>query len=124
MAVRATAAMSRLAAEYLDDNDGLPCADFKLLAPLKRSAEYRAIRPRVSEIKPLDAWQLDALHYFVFALKRPADAPADAGDPVALFIMGTDPAPISALVIAPKPDGAQADVQDLRKPGAPFKVRL
>jgi len=122
VAVRGSASQSGTAGQYFDADDGLPCADFKLLAPLKHSAEYRAIRRRVAELKPLDAWQLDGLHYFVFALKRPEDAPADAADPVALFIMGAEPSPVSALVITPRPEGEQADVQDLRNPGKPFKV--
>jgi hypothetical protein len=124
VAGRDAGSLARLAGEYLDTNDSLPGADFKLLAPLKRSAEYGAIRGRVAALKPLDAWQLNAFHYFVFALRRGDDAPADTGNPVALFAMNGETRPAFALVFTPDADGGQADVQDLRNPGPSFKMDL
>jgi hypothetical protein len=124
VAPRGPASLARVAGEYLDTNDGLPGADFSLLTPLKRSAEYGAIRGRVAELKPLDAWQLNDFHYFVFGLRRADDAPADTEDPVALFAMNGEPRPAFALVFTPDGAGAQADVEDLRNPGASFKMDL
>ena len=104
--------------------DSLPCADFGLLAPLKRSPEYAAIRRRVADPKPVDAWQMDMLHYFLFplpAVKEPANGEA----PYALFTMRwEDNGPVSALVITPHADGKQAEVVDLRQPGTVSTVPL
>lgn len=124
VAGRDAAFLARVADEHIDTNDGLPGADFNLLGPLKRSAEYGAIRGRVAELKPLDAWQLNDYHYFVFALRRGDDAPGDSQDPVALFVMNGETRPFSALVLTPDAEGAQADVQDLRNPGPSFKTDL
>jgi hypothetical protein len=110
------ASLGRLAAEYINDEDGLAPADFLLLTPLKRSAEYGRIRSRVSTLKPVDAWSLDGLHYFVFALTRPEES---AADPYALFVMNGEARPVSALVIQPSENDAEADVEDLCLPGAP-----
>jgi hypothetical protein len=54
--------------------DTLPCADFGLLGPLKRSREYASIRKRVADPKPIDAWQMDMVHYFLFQLPRPGSS--------------------------------------------------
>jgi hypothetical protein len=124
VAGRDAASLARVAGEYVDSSDGLPGADFSLLAPLKRSAEYGAIRGRVAELKPLDAWQLNDFHYFVFALRRADDAPADSEDPVALFAMNGESRLAFALVFRPDAEGAQADVQDLRNPGTSFRMDL
>jgi hypothetical protein len=100
----------------------LPCADTKLLAPLKRSGEYRAIRPRVTDMLPLDHWQEEGLHFFVFTL-RPEDgagavaAVLAAEPPVAVFAMHPEePEPVSAVVVTPSATGKEAQVLDLRKP--------
>src|SRR5207302_503103 len=50
-------------------SDELPGADYKLLVPLKRSRAYGAIRPRVADLRPTDAWKQDELHFFVFRLR-------------------------------------------------------
>jgi hypothetical protein len=73
----------------------LPCADTALLVPLKRSGEYRALRPRVAGLSPLDHWQEEGLHFFVFALRHAAAAAEggaavvakDVEPPVAVFAM-------------------------------------
>ena len=108
------ASLGRLAAEYVNDEDGLSPADFNLLAPLKRTAEYGRIRSRVNALKPADAWSLEELHYFVFTLNRPEGS---AADPYALFVMNGEAKPVSALVIQPNEDGAEADVETLGLPG-------
>jgi hypothetical protein len=117
--------LPQVAGQYLNDDDGFPCADFALLKPLKRSAEYGAIRRRVADPKPLDAWQVDGLHYFVFALRPPEGAPTGEA-PVALFTMtGADEDPPAvALVITPGVDPKHPQVVDLRRPGTPFTVPL
>ena len=103
-------------AEALSD---LACADAALLAPLQASAEFAAIGPRLHSDVPLDTWEEDALHFFVFQL-RPADGggiehAAGSETPVAVFIMtSASDAPISAVVVTPGPDGAEPEVQDLR----------
>ena len=82
-----------------------PCADYALLVPLKRSREYRVIRPRVVDPRPADAWQQDGLHFFVFEL-RPIDATGTAppDPPVAVFAMRPEPGePVSAVVVTPRP---------------------
>jgi hypothetical protein len=86
-----------------------PCADYALLTPLKRSREYHALRPRVSDLRPTDAWQQDGLHFFVFAL-HPIDGEATTPDepPVAVFAMRPDAEnPVSAVVVRPRPDGLE-----------------
>jgi hypothetical protein len=103
-----------------------PCADSKLLVPAKRSREYRVIRPRIPQLLPVDSWQEDGLHFFVFRL-RPADhAPVpEALAPLAVFAMHPDsPAPVSAVVVTPSADGMQAEVRDLRAPDSAYTVPL
>ena len=98
--------------------DDLPCADAKLLVPVKRSAEFARIRKRVADHHHLDSWQEDDVHFFVFLLHPAPDSTADpANPPVAVFAMHADFAdPISAVVVTPSQDGAAAEIQDLRLP--------
>ncbi|MGH2691120.1 MAG: hypothetical protein ACRDHM_01300, partial [Actinomycetota bacterium] len=52
--------------------DDAPCADRIFLAPLKRSREFRTLRPRLAgraPHQPFDSWRDgDGFHFFVFAL--------------------------------------------------------
>ena len=57
-------------------SENYPCADTALLVPLKRSALYGSIRKRVADLKPVDSWQEDGVHYFVFQLKPDGEAAA------------------------------------------------
>lgn len=84
--------------------------------PLKKSSEYRTIRPRVTSPTAADSWQEEGLHFFVFELK-PVDAIVNGADPpVAVFTMHPEePAPISVVVVTPK-DNGEAEVIDLRRP--------
>jgi hypothetical protein len=92
--------------------DELPCADHKLLVQLKRSREYRALRPRVAELKPIDSWIQEGLHFFVFQLK-PEDGLPEA--PVAVFaIEPLAQEVVSAVAISSQPNGASPEVHDLR----------
>ncbi len=107
------------------------CPDVKLLVPLKRSPEFAAIRRRVADPHHSDACVEDGLHFFVFQL-HPAEGATTslpgangrapgltaAQAPVAVFAM--DPqstTPHSAVVVTPGPDGAEAEITDLREPG-------
>jgi hypothetical protein len=96
-----------------------------LLVPLKRSPEYRALRPRVAGLSPLDHWQEEGLHFFVFALRHGAAAgeggavvvAKDVEPPVAVFAMHPrEPSPVSAVVVTPSQSGEEAQVMDLRRP--------
>jgi Carboxypeptidase regulatory-like domain len=94
-------------------SDSLPCADTKLLVPLKRSRTYGKIRPRVAELRPIDSWQLDELHFFVFRLK-PLDGAVLPEPPLAVFAVhpaATEPA--TAVVVSPRGDGAEAEIVSL-----------
>jgi hypothetical protein len=100
----------------------LPCADFALLVPLKKSADYRTIRPRIANPKAIDSWQEEGLHFFVFALR---DLAGMAEPPVAVFTMHPEePAPLSVVVVTPSPDGEMAEVLDLRQPESAYTAPL
>lgn len=60
------------AEEILARADDLPCADLGLLSPLKRSSAYRSLRSRLADVRPVDAWQANMIHYFAFEM-RPND---------------------------------------------------
>ena len=125
MAARRATTTARLAGEYLDADDGFPCADFSLLVPLKRSREYATLRRRVADPKPLDAWQVDQLHYFVFELRPVRGADGLDATPVALFVMASNGrAPTSVLLVGPGREAGKAQVTDLRRPDAPFTIHL
>jgi hypothetical protein len=95
-------------------DDNLPCADLGLLGLLKRSPEYRAIRRRGADPKPVDAWQLDCLHYFVFKLP-PTQRTAEG--PFAMFTMRwEDNGPVSVIVVTPEPGEDRVEVIDVRQP--------
>ena len=108
--------------------DGLPCADAALLLPLKRSHEYRAIRRRVASPRPVDSWFDQELHFFVFqlqAMNGNGSRSHGAEPPVAVFTMHPEaPEPISAVMITPNPNGAEAEVTDLRVPERVYSARL
>jgi hypothetical protein len=103
--------------DQYDVSADLPCADAALLLPLKRSREYGAIRKRVADLRPVDSWQADQLHFFVFALRPEENAPATPEAPVAVFAMHAESTePLSAVVVTPSLDGVQAEVRSLREP--------
>ena len=108
-------------------SDDLPCADVALLVPLKRSAEFAAIRRRVANHHHLDSWEEDGLHFFVFQLHPAEGAEANgaraAEAPVAVFAMHPEQtAPVSAVVVTPGPGGAEAEIRDLREPDSAYTV--
>ena len=127
MAAGPAAVHQQIASQY-GSSDEAPCADFALLVPLKRSRDYGTIRPRVADLKPIDAWQEDGFHFFVFQL-RPVDVVEHSlpGPPVAVFVMHPErTTPISAIVVTPTPGGERAEVTDLRHPdqrySAPYQA--
>ena len=105
--------------------DDLPCADFGLLGPLKRSPEYADIRKRVADPKPIDAWQAGTLHYFVFLLRpREEDPPEVSGSFVLFTMRWEDDDPVAAVVIMPSLDANEAKVIDIRKPEKTHIIKL
>lgn len=116
MAARA-AANGTAAQRLCSAGDDLPCADFALLAPLKRSSDYRAIRKRVADPKPIDAWQFNGAHYFLFSLRADDGRPDGVSQQVAMFQMRWDlDDPASALLVTPSDEGTAALVVNLRAP--------
>ena len=96
--------------------DALPCADAAFLVPLKRSRTYGTIRPRVADLRPVDSWQQEGLHLFVFQLRADgANGVADTPEsPVAVFAMHPDSKePVSAIVVRSIPGGQFAEVKDV-----------
>jgi hypothetical protein len=105
-------------------DDDLPCADPKLLVPLKRSRSYGMIRPRVADLRPIDSWQQDELHFFVFGL-RPLDGAVLPEPPLAVFAMHPTVAePISGVVVTPVGTGEDAQIMDLRQPEQVYSAPL
>ena len=104
--------------------DDLPCADFTLLAPLKKSADYRTIRPRIANPQAIDSWQEDDLHFFVFELRAAEGAASSAAEPpVTVFTMHPEePAPISVVVVTPSASGEEAEIMDVRQPETAYSV--
>ena len=60
----------------------------------------------------MDAWQSNALHYFVFEL---ADEAAE-GSFALLTMRWEDNGPVSAVVITPDPGENRVEVLDVRQP--------
>jgi hypothetical protein len=118
LAAGPAAVHQQIASQYGSSAD-LPCADFSLLVRLKRSPDYGAIRPRVADLKPIDAWQEDGFHFFVFQLRPVGIVEQSLPEaPVAVFVMHPESAAaISAVVVTPNPGGEHAQVTDLRNPG-------
>jgi len=113
-------------AERLSEDDNLPCPDYGLLVPLKRSAEYRAIRKRVTDLLPVDGWLQEGFHFFVFELRMPDGSGAALPEPpVAVFAMHPEQKePISAVVVTPSFKGGEAEIRDLRQPESAYMAPL
>ena len=118
----------RIAEEFAVAND-LPCADSAFLVPLKRSAEFRRLRPRLAGGAPhpvADSWLDDGFHFFVFALEPQANGdgrPGEAG--AAVFAMHPEsPEPVSAITVIPTRTGDQAEITNLRAPTGSYIATL
>jgi hypothetical protein len=93
--------------------------------PLKRSPDYGAIRPRVAQLKPIDAWQDEGLHYFVFELKPVEGDPEGTPPPIAVFTMHPEmPRPVAGVIVAPTPGGQNARITNLAEPDNPYTIAL
>jgi hypothetical protein len=76
--------------------EDLPKADEALADVLEKSGEFNAIRHRLSNLGPMDSWQADMKHYFLYELKPDAEAE----NATALFVMSWDyDEPISGMVV-------------------------
>jgi hypothetical protein len=83
------------------------------------------VRPRLAGPAPVDSWEDEGLHYFVFQMKPEDGAAEGAEPPVALFTMRRDEAdPAGALVVALEVGGDEAVFTDLRQPGQTQRVSL
>jgi hypothetical protein len=118
--------MHNLVADRFGVDDALPCADYALLVPLKRSREYASIRKRVTDLRPADAWQKEGFHFFVFDLRAPNGAGSTAAEPpVAVFAMHPElKEPVSAVVVTPGLEGQDAEVSDLRQPESVYTAAM
>jgi hypothetical protein len=98
--------------------------------PLKRSSEFRRLRPRLAGKPPhpvADSWLDDGFHFFVFALEPEPDdggRPREAG--AAVFAMHPEsPEPVSAITVVPTtPTGDQATITNLRAPTGSYVATL
>jgi hypothetical protein len=106
--------------------EDLPRADAALLVPLRKSAEYQAIRHRVASLLTIDSWEEDGQHLFVFQLVAADGArPPPPGAPVAVFVMHPQSATlISAVVVTPGPSGEETEIMDLRHAEHSFTMPL
>lgn len=109
----------------------LPCADAALLVPLKRSPEFRGLRPRLAGKPPhpvVDSWLDDGFHFFVFQLVPGGEGFRAARDAVGLAVFAMHPdsrEPVSAVTVVPTERGRAAEVTDVRSGGsyvAPLRV--
>ena len=106
-----------IAAEFAVADD-LPCADSAFLVPLKRSPEFRALRPRLAGSAPhpvYDSWLEDGFHFFVFLLKPDGNTGSAHEGSFAVFAMHPEaPEPVSAITVVPDKTGTEAEITDLR----------
>jgi hypothetical protein len=106
-----------------------PCADPKFITPLKRSPEFRALRPRLAGPAPhpvYDSWLDDGFHFFVFVLASDGDTGSVTDrSSFAVFAMHPDsPEPVSAIAVVPDESGAAAEITNLRPPGGSYVAPL
>jgi hypothetical protein len=105
----------------------MPCADYKLLVPLKRSREHGAVRKRVADLRPADAWQQEGFHFFVFELHIDGNIADTLVTPAPLAVFAMHPEvkePLTAVVVTPSSDGAEAEIRDLREPDSAYTAPI
>ncbi len=99
-------------------------ADMALLVPLKESEEYQGLSRQVTRPEPVDSWQEDNLHFFVFHLEVASKVDTTSVGPVAVFAMHpAERAPVSAVVVTPGVNGEEAEVLDVRRPENAYMVQ-
>jgi hypothetical protein len=108
--------------------DDLPCADSSLLVPLKRSGEFRGLRPQLAGKAPhpvLDSWLDDGFHFFVFALRDEGSRAGTEAVALAVFAMHPDQRePVSAVTVVSTETGRHARITDLRDPESSYVAPL
>jgi hypothetical protein len=97
--------------------------------PLKRSPEFRHLRPRLAGRAPhpvFDSWLDDGFHFFAFTLATITDDEhAESRGGLAVFAMHPDsPEPVSAVTVVAVPGGREAEVTNLRPPGGSYLAPL
>ena len=106
----------------------MPCADSSFLAPLKRSPEFRSLRPRLAGTAPhpvADSWLDYGFHFFVFQLKGDEAAVMPKGVGLAVFAMHPEQVgPVSAVTVEPTAKGGQARITDLKNPSSSYVAPL
>jgi hypothetical protein len=103
----------------------LPCADTALIAPLKRSTEFRGIRSRIADHHLLDSWQDEGFHFFVYLLHGDVEGEAGAEPPVVVFAIQPESKElVSAVTVTPGRGGSDAKIEDLREPGDTYTAPL
>lgn len=97
--------------------EDVPCADPGLLGPLKRTAIFRSLRPRLAGGAPhpvFDSWLDDGFSFFAFQLLPEPDVEA-AGAGLAVFAMHPEMEnPVSAIEVTPTVSGMHARITDLK----------
>ena len=110
--------------------EDLPCADSSFLAPLKRSPEFRTLRPRLAGKAPhpvIDSWLDDGFHFFVFQLAENEHPDGATAGSVALAVFAMHPdqqEPVSAVTVVPTETGGHAQITDVRDPSSSYIAPL
>ncbi len=116
-------------AEQFAVSGELPCADARFLGPLKRSPEFRKLRPRLAGKAPhpvFDSWLDDGFHFFTFVLAPVGEVDGFATDGgLAVFAMHPSKAEsISAITVIPTKAGDEAEITNLKEPGGSYTAPL
>jgi hypothetical protein len=86
----------------LEQMDAQPAAAPGLRHVVERSPQFAQIVPRLAQPEPVDTWEADMLHYFVYELASQADGAAAH----ALFVARwEDDVPVAASVFTQGTDG-------------------
>jgi hypothetical protein len=97
--------------------------------PLKRSAEFRALRRRLAGTAPhpvYDSWLDDGFHFFVFVLASDGNGEsATEQTNFAVFAMHPEsPEPVSAIAVVPTESGVEAEITNMRPPWGSYIAPL
>lgn len=91
--------------------------DIALIAAVKRSPQYRAVRARVAKVCPSDTWEDDRVAFVVFDLETRADSAlgTDEGPAKAVFALAIDSGALLAARVV-EGVGQGATVANLLEP--------
>lgn len=90
--------------------------DIALIAIVKRSEPYRAIRSRITSAAPSDSWYDEGLAFVVFDLQpaRPLPAGSEVEGPLVVFVLAAaSGALLAARVVERGDSGTEPTVTDL-----------